>query len=287
MELDQDLKELFEKLNDELLFYKKWAIALIFIALSPVAIVFIFAVVPNLPDLSFADIGTYIGGVSAPFGAISGILFVYVAFLGQRQQLLYNQQEIRVNRKALQDSLKEQTDQRIAIESQNKQFQIQSFENVFFNLMELFEKQSKLVFSENYGEIQLIEQLKKFRAQVQVTILDPDWKKKPIPIRYKTIENCFDFFFTQGFSRIRTLAGATISVLFHLERNRDLIDHSYFLSLFYNTLNVNEQRVIFFSFFSSELHLNSDQRRVFLEFIKIFYSSHLIDNDIKELLPEF
>lgn len=144
MELDYDLKAQFERLERQIKKYKNWAIGLAILAFSP----FVFALIFNFfvfdRYFTFEELGTYIGGISGPFGAISGILFVYVAFLGQRQQLLFNQQEIRVNRKALEDSLREQTEQRIAIEAQNRQFQIQSFETTFFNLLTHFRNSGPL-----------------------------------------------------------------------------------------------------------------------------------------------
>lgn len=233
------------------------------------------------------ELGDFIGGTSGTFASFSALAFVYVGFLGQRLQILIQQEELELNRKELQETRKEIEGQKQQLELQNRQFQIQSFETVFFNLIELFEKQSSLVFSENYGDDPLIEQLKKFVSQIRVSIFDARWKDEPVPDRYEIVQNNFDSHFAQGFSRIRTLVGATISVLFHLQRNRELIDHAYYLSLFYNLLNVNEQRLIFYSFFSNELHLRSIQRDVYLEFIRIFYTANLVDEHVKDLLPEY
>ncbi|WP_163380013.1 hypothetical protein [Cyclobacterium sp. SYSU L10401] len=46
----------------------------------------------------------YVNGVSVVLASLSGVLFVYVAFLGQRWQMLFQQQEIRDNRKEIRFS---------------------------------------------------------------------------------------------------------------------------------------------------------------------------------------
>ncbi|WP_439481520.1 hypothetical protein [Cyclobacterium plantarum] len=49
----------------------------------------------------------YVNGVSVVLASLSGVLFVYVAFLGQRWQMLFQQQEIRDNRKEIRFSSQE------------------------------------------------------------------------------------------------------------------------------------------------------------------------------------
>ncbi|TXE05541.1 MFS transporter [Algoriphagus aquimarinus] len=138
MELEKDLKIQYDGLESEISKFRKWAIFLAFMAFIPFPIAAIFNFIVFDSFLTLADFGGYIGGVASPFGAISGILFVYVAFLGQRQQLLYTQQEIRINQIELRDTRKEIEGQKEQLILQNKQFQIQSFESTFFNLLTHF-----------------------------------------------------------------------------------------------------------------------------------------------------
>lgn len=233
------------------------------------------------------DLGSFLGGVSGTFAALAGVFFVFVAFLGQRISIIQQQIELQDNRKELQETRKEIQGQKEQMELQNTQFQIQSFENVYFNLVKLFEKQSKLAFSKDYGDFPLIKKVEIFYSEMKVRILDPEWIKDNNSSKHEIIQDIFDVSFSEGFARVRTLIGAAISVLFHLERNRELIDHENYLTLFYNCLNVHEERVLFYGFFSSKIHLNSNQRKLYLEFLKIFYSAHMLHNQDKKLLPEF
>jgi hypothetical protein len=284
MELDNDLKHQFIGLENQIKKYKNWAIGLAALAFSPflVALFYNFFIFDRY--FTFEELGTYIGGISTPFGAISGILFVYVAFLGQRQQLIYNQQEIRVNRKALEDSLKEAESQRIAIEMQNKQFQIQSFENVFFKLMEEFRIQSKLSFSDDYGDEKLIEKVKKLYQSIKIEHFNENWTNLSYPEKAYKLGNCFDFAFSQGFARVRALISSASSILKHLENNRSIINHGDYLTMFYISLNVHESRIIFYGSLSDKIKMDQIQKNLFTEFLNTFIPEHLCSPEDKRLI---
>lgn len=105
MELDQDIKDSMRWL--------KWrmnsllAIA-IFLDLAAVSFYLLSVIKPLTVQRFFPQsMPEYVNGVSVVLASLSGVLFVYVAFLGQRWQMLFQQQEIRDNRKEIRFSSRE------------------------------------------------------------------------------------------------------------------------------------------------------------------------------------
>jgi hypothetical protein len=110
-----------------------------------IAIGFLTLVVPLLSDafgytlfqLPPNEIGDYAAGITGSLFALAGVFFLYIAFLGQRIQILLQQYEIRQT----QEEIRLQTS---AIQAQNEQLQEQNeeqhrtaFENNFFQLVSL------------------------------------------------------------------------------------------------------------------------------------------------------
>ena len=83
---------------------------------------------------NFSDWGEYIGGTTGTLWGFASIIFIYVAFLGQKQQLLYQEIEIYYNRLELEETRKEIKGQRAEMEEQNKLNRLKRFEDTFFKL---------------------------------------------------------------------------------------------------------------------------------------------------------
>lgn len=94
---------------------------------------FWFALTPG--DLD--HLGSFLGGTVAALWSLAGILLIYVAFLGQRLQIIHQEEEIRLNRQVLEETRKELAGQREQLEQQNTIFRSQSFESTFFQLLSL------------------------------------------------------------------------------------------------------------------------------------------------------
>lgn len=67
------------------------------------------------------DLGTAIGGITGSFWALTGLVIVYLAFLGQQVELSYQQQELEEQRKQLS--------------AQTHQFRRQQDESTFFHML--------------------------------------------------------------------------------------------------------------------------------------------------------
>jgi hypothetical protein len=81
--------------------------------------------------------GDYAGGVVASVWSLAGLLFIYIAFLGQRQQLLTQQLELKFSQLELMETRLELHGQQQQMKIQNDTLAQQRFENTFFQLVRL------------------------------------------------------------------------------------------------------------------------------------------------------
>ncbi len=89
-------------------------------------------------DFNLNELGDFLSGSVAAIWSLAGLLFVYVAFLGQKQQLLQQQLEILFNQFELKQNRLELKNQRLEMTLQNDTLKIQKFENTFFQMLSLF-----------------------------------------------------------------------------------------------------------------------------------------------------
>jgi hypothetical protein len=99
---------------------------------------FIIGIILLCFDLKINEFGDFVGGIAGPLLSLSGLFFVYIAFLGQQKQMKMQSLELtnsQIELKATRIELKGQKDQLI---EQNSNLKIQRFENTFFNLISNF-----------------------------------------------------------------------------------------------------------------------------------------------------
>lgn len=80
----------------------------------------------------------FFGGIVGPIWGLASILLIYVAFIGQKQQLIQQQLEIQYNQLELRATREELKGQRLQLEEQNNEAKFQRFENNFFRLLSTF-----------------------------------------------------------------------------------------------------------------------------------------------------
>jgi Putative phage abortive infection protein len=103
------------------------------IAIAGVAVYFVSS--EGMEDLNL--LGDFYGGSVASLWSLAALLFIFVAFLGQKQQLINQQREVRYNQFELRATRVELHRQREQLESQNLTLQKQRFENTFFQLINM------------------------------------------------------------------------------------------------------------------------------------------------------
>jgi len=83
-------------------------------------------------------LGDFLGGSVASVWALAGLFLIYVAFLGQKQQLLNQQLEIMYSQLEVKYTRLELAGQKEEMKLQNETLLSQKFENTFFELLTLF-----------------------------------------------------------------------------------------------------------------------------------------------------
>lgn len=143
--------------------YKLWAQGFIVFGIICAGIgLYHFIVNPifDKQQMSFSELGSYLSGAVATSWSLSGLLLVYIAFLGQQKQILLQRIDLKYNRLELQSTVEELEGQKLQLELQNKTLMIQSFENSFFNLLTI---QKKIV-DNIYGEVRTSLGRRKFNS---------------------------------------------------------------------------------------------------------------------------
>ncbi len=80
-------------------------------------------------------IGDFMSGTVASLWSLAGLFFVYIAFLGQKQQSLLQQLEILWNREEIRKNYQEMIDQKAEMKAQNDTLRQQRFEHSFFQML--------------------------------------------------------------------------------------------------------------------------------------------------------
>ena len=78
---------------------------------------------------AFNEVGDFVGGVAGSLWALAGLFFIYIAFLGQKIEIKYQQEDLTLNRAELKET-KEVFKQQTQIMSN------QQLDNTFFNLLD-------------------------------------------------------------------------------------------------------------------------------------------------------
>lgn len=260
------LKQDIIKVGKTVKFFKIAAVFSISIAvLSLIAFWFIFYF-GNKKDYNYLlDIGTISGGLVSSLFSLSGLLLVYIAFLGQREQLLYQQIDMLVNKEELKLTRDELANQQREMKQQNDTLKIQQFENTFFNLLSNYQKNISLFYVNESKNI-FKTFFKRFENSIPENnsytfeILQETLKN----VKY-TLENTFDYTFLYQLKSI-------IQIL----NNSNVISTDYYVEILMGQLSQYEKSCIYI-IVKYDVTLENDVKSVFID-SKIFekYNSNLV-----------
>lgn len=85
-----------------------------------------------------SELGDYVAGTAGPLWALAGVLLVYLAFVGQRVQLVYQQAELRATRTEFTQQTAALEGQQAEMERQVLESRRQTFDNAFFQMLRLY-----------------------------------------------------------------------------------------------------------------------------------------------------
>ncbi|MBC8754876.1 hypothetical protein H2O64_09355 [Kordia sp. YSTF-M3] len=77
----------------------------------------------------FNEVGDFVGGVSGSLWALAGLFFIYIAFLGQKIEIKYQQADLKLNREELRESKE-------VFKAQASIMLDQKLDTTFFNLLD-------------------------------------------------------------------------------------------------------------------------------------------------------
>lgn len=134
--IDSELSTLESKIT----FYTKWAWGFVWsgFVISILSIIY-FSCFNTENGFALNLLGDFLGGSVASLWSLAGLFFIYVAFLGQKQQLLNQQLELMYSQLEVKYTRLELAGQREEMEEQNSTLRQQRFEHTFFQLINLFD----------------------------------------------------------------------------------------------------------------------------------------------------
>ncbi|WP_415374097.1 putative phage abortive infection protein [Patiriisocius sp. Uisw_017] len=134
-EIESELTTLESKIKN----YTNWAWGFVWTGIGLSVFSVIFYLCKNT-DKGFGLnlLGDFLGGSVASVWALAGLFLIYVAFLGQKQQLLNQQLEIMYSQLEVKYTRLELAGQKEEMILQNQTLLNQKFENTFFQLLTLF-----------------------------------------------------------------------------------------------------------------------------------------------------
>ncbi len=131
-----ELDPIIKKLENKIKIYTNWAWTFVIIGFVVAVIGLLCFFIPSISgDLSLNELGDYFAGTVASSWSLAGLFFIYVAFLGQKQQLINQQIEMQYSQAEIKATRFELAGQKEQLVEQNKTFRMQRFENTFFSLL--------------------------------------------------------------------------------------------------------------------------------------------------------
>lgn len=123
-------------LEKNIIWYKQFAASIGIVGFCLFFVLQFFIINGSPEERNIINIlGSISGGVVSSLFALAGLILVYVAFLGQRQQVFYQQIEMIYNKIELDLTRKEMQNQQLEMKKQNDTLTVQKFENLFFQLI--------------------------------------------------------------------------------------------------------------------------------------------------------
>lgn len=135
----KEIEHTLEILSKKIEKYTNWAWIFVWfgVAIAILSILY-YSCKNNEMGFGLNLLGDFMSGTVASIWSLAGLFFIYVAFLGQKQQLLNQQLEIMYSQLEVKYTRLELAGQKKEMSKQNKTLKQQKFENTFFQMLNLF-----------------------------------------------------------------------------------------------------------------------------------------------------
>lgn len=136
----QDITIVLSILEKRISAFSTWAWIFVAVGLmiGLVGTIYFFYWKSDSKDFELNLLGDFLSGSVTSIWSLAGLFFIYVAFLGQKQQLLHQQLEIMYSQLEVKNTRLELAGQKEEMRIQNSTLRQQKVENTFFNLLNLF-----------------------------------------------------------------------------------------------------------------------------------------------------
>ncbi|MFK7978358.1 MAG: hypothetical protein AB8G86_00125 [Saprospiraceae bacterium] len=136
LELDQNrINKKIDRIDEKIDLFNKvgWGFIFLGIIIAFSGLVIIL----NQSEIKLSEIGDFMGGTVATCWSLSGLFFIYVAFLGQQKQMLLQNLDIKFNRIELKLNRQELAGQKEQMRLQTQNLIKQNFEDTLFRMIAL------------------------------------------------------------------------------------------------------------------------------------------------------
>lgn len=123
------------ELETKIRIYTNWAWGFVIGGFAIVILGLVLYLCRDNANYNLNLLGDFYGGSVASIWSLAGLLFIYVAFLGQKQQLLNQQMEIMYSQLEVKYTRLELEGQKKEMIEQNQTLRQQRFDNTFFQLL--------------------------------------------------------------------------------------------------------------------------------------------------------
>jgi hypothetical protein len=264
-EINNEIKELSAKIKT----FANWAWVFVWLGFGITIFAIIYYIFKNTENgYGLNLLGDFMAGTVSSIWSLAGLFFIYVAFLGQKQQLLNQQLEIMFSQLEVKYTRLELAGQKKEMAIQNKTLIQQKFENAFFQLLGLFNNIS--------DSIDITHNDKTYTGRdcfkVLYDLLKSTCRKEKIesgtngPITFDELMNGYSSFYKLNMSDLSHYF-RTIYHIFKFIDNSEIDNKETYTSLVRSQLSSYEQILIFYNC----LHINGVQKfKPLLEKYKVF-----------------
>lgn len=155
-EREEEIKIEISKNDESINRFKNWAWGFVFFGFLVAGLGLFFYLCLGPENYTLNLLGDFYGGSVASIWSLAGLFFIYVAFLGQKQQLLNQQREIMYSQMEVKYTRLELEGQKKEMMEQNKTLRHQRFENTFFQLLKNHQEiVNAMRISQNYLQIEM------------------------------------------------------------------------------------------------------------------------------------
>lgn len=204
-------------------------------------------------DFELNILGDFLSGGVGSIWSLAGLFFIYVAFLGQKQQLLNQQLEIMYSQLEVKNTRLELAGQKEEMMIQNSTLKQQKFENTFFNLLNLLSSVVNSIDIRNFRNQEVMSSGRdcfKIFYDEFVALINKDYEKNSgfdlSSISIADVIKTYDRFFHNNQSDLSHYFRSIYHILKFVD-NADIEDKKRYVGLLRAQISSYEQILIFYN----------------------------------------